>query len=525
MSVDITSTGQNIAPTARGHLLMTGPQQAATFNFGIISVVVGLGVGALITLSGMPLEGGAIAVLGFAPLYLHLDRTCMPGLLIGPSIFLFVFHALGYALGPLAQRYFLGSERFIEDGMILAQRGAVLGLGTYSVVFPRVFQAAHRKAVGKSTQLEVVPRDHNWTGYTFLLLVTSFAILLYGYLTEGSRRIGGLPTDTAILVLTVISAFWYVQWIVFFFLGSLAAKHRGTWIVLWAACYVAYAAFTTLEGSRGPAVYALLLSAAGAVWGGASSRKMLLALWLSTLVFVPLAGIVDSYRSYTDYTSRYDEGFFARIDALNEANNELQSVSGGSSQDTSAAFIYSVSALTVDRVMVLTPDVIPYAGFENMDALLYIFIPKVFLPDRPELDDANRIAFSYGVGTGDNTSYVYIPAVGEGYRRFGWVGIPVIYAVSAVFFGLWTGVCWAKRAKREWIALMVFLVVQAPGVWSATFVSAVYFATFTMLKYYVFLVVLRVLQDSLALQQTARQSTGRQFRAPVEYKSIRSRKN
>ena len=502
---------------------MSDLKKAPASNLALFIAVTGVALGTLLTALHMRLEGGAIAVLGFALLYIRLDRTCMPGFLLGPSIFVFLYHALGYALGPLAQRYILQSEHFIEEGMVLSQWGAVLGLATYLLVFPRVFRTAHDWAVGKTEQTEATPRGHSWPGYTLVLLAITLAILLYGYLTEVSRRMGGLPMDAPIAAITVVTAFGAVRVIVFFFLGFLAAKQRGAWMGLWLICCLAYVVFQTLEGNRGLSIDALLMSVMGAVWAGASAKKAVLALGLSALLFIPVSGIVEWYRGYTTYTYQYDEGFGARVSAFIEAAQELNTINRAGWHSSNEAFIYAVSALTVDRVMVLTPGIIPYAGFENLDALLYVFIPKVFFPDRPELADANLIAFRYGVGSGDNTSFVYIPAVGEGYRRFGWVGIPIIYALSSVIFGLWTGISWAKRARREWTALLVFLVYHAPVVWSATFNSAIHFATFYVLKYYIFLSGLRILQDGLALLLGVRQPRHARWRAPVKHNHIGSR--
>src|ERR1035437_3301820 len=100
---------------------MRSPKNLRLLLWALALVTVGLLLGVLLTALNLPLEGGASAVLGLSLLYLYLDRKYTPGLLIGPSSFLYVFHAPGYAMGPLAQRYILHSERFSEEGMALAQ--------------------------------------------------------------------------------------------------------------------------------------------------------------------------------------------------------------------------------------------------------------------------------------------------------------------------------------------------------------------------------------------------------------------
>jgi hypothetical protein len=477
---------------------MRSQKKVSLLILALFIATTGLCLGILLTLVNMPLEGGAIAVLGFGPVYLYLDRKHMPGLLIGLSIFIYFYHALGYAIGPLAQRYILHSEAFIEEGMVLAQWGAVLGLATYALVFPKVFRAiVCRFGNDKVASPNASPAGSKWAGYAVLLLLISVLILFYGYVSGGARRIGGLNTDASILTQTIISSFWYAQIIVFFFLGFLAVKRRGWWTVLTVFAYVAYAGFQTLEGSRGPLLTSMLMLATGVVWAGFSVRKTLLALCLSAFLLIPLAGVVDFYRSYTT-ASQYEEGFLERITAFSQAMQGLKAMELEGSQIANQAFIYAISAITVDRVMVMTPDVIPYAGFENLDALLYIYIPAVIASNRPEINDGNIIAAIYGMGYGTKSTYYYIPSVGEGYRRFGWVGIPLMYAISGIIFGAAIAICWAKRQKREWAALLVFLVIQAPAVWGFTLNYMFYFALFYVPKYYIYLAVLSKLQDVFA---------------------------
>ena len=302
---------------------MNRPKLVFLPTMTLISVILGVCYGILMSSLDMRLEGGAIAVLGLGPLYLYLDRKCTPGFIIGPSSFIYILHVLGYSIGPLAQRYILHSEYFIVDGMILAQWGAVIGLLTYAIVYINVFRAVSRRLYnGKNERLALSPEGSKWGGYTSILLAISVLILFYGYVSGASRRIGGLAAmENTTLMQTIVSSFLFVKIIVFFFLGYLAIKLRGRWLVLAAFAYVAYAGFETLEGNRGPLVYSLLMLSTGVVWAGYSIRKTVVALCLSAMLFVPLAGVVNYYRSYTSLT-QYEEGFIERMSAFSQAMRE-----------------------------------------------------------------------------------------------------------------------------------------------------------------------------------------------------------
>jgi hypothetical protein len=208
---------------------------------------------------------------------------------------------------------------------------------------------------------------------------------------------------------------------------------------------------------------------------------------------MPLANIVHFYRSYTT-RAQYEEGFLKRISVFSKAMRDLKLEEMEGRSRTNEAFIYAISAIVVDRVMVMTPQSISYAGFKNLDALFYIYIPKVIMPNRPEISDSNDIAIIYGAGT--EKSRQYVPSVGEGYRRFGWAGISLMYALSGIIFGAGVSMCWAKRQKREWAALLVFLIFQSSATWSFTLNYLFYFALFYVPKYFIYFILLAKLQDA-----------------------------
>jgi hypothetical protein len=142
-----------------------------------------------------------------------------------------------------------------------------------------------------------------------------------------------------------------------------------------------------------------------------------------------------------------------------------------------------------------TPGRVPFAGFRDLERIAYIWLPKVIEPERPTLSDGNSIATEYGVGHDGVKSWVYTPTVGEGYRRFGWLGIPLVYGLVALVFGITAGACWSRRRQREWAALVVFCFLQAPFMWSSTILSLAYYALWVFPKFFIFFYGLRKLQD------------------------------
>lgn len=460
--------------------------------------------------AGLPLAGGALAVLGLGPLFFILDRILMPDLLLGPSIYLFGYHALGYGLGPLGQHYILGTEQYYFEGMLLAQWGAVIGLVAYALVFPVFFRLARSWSAARLKPAAVKGDDYQgWQSFTLFLMAGTAFLLALGTVTGALKRVGGSANDTSLGLLSVLTAFSQIQFIVFFFLGVLAVKRRRPWLVILVLSYCGFFIFYSLQGSRGPILTALLIIGLGVAYAGAPRRKIMLGLFIAFLAFIPLAGIIVLYRSNADYTSLYDQGFAGQVEAFLTASQDFNSSVSTGERNASEEFLIAVTALSVDKVMLLHPDYLPYDGFDKAEAVLFSYIPKFLYPDRPEIGDSNTLAFRYGTGSDDGSTFSYLPTVGEGYRRFGWLGIPLMYALCALVFGVSGGLAWARRQNVAWVALAIFLWTQAPTVWSSTLNLIIYFGIFTVPKYFIFFFLITKLKSGLSLFSRESQAVNR----------------
>ncbi len=453
-------------------------------------------VGTAMGLAGLALEGGALAVASLGPLFWVLDRCLNPGFLVGPAIYIYAFHLLGYAIGPLGQRYINGSETFLQDGMVMAQWGSVLGILTFVPVYYAAFRFVERRAAPKRAELS--PDDSRWKGFTITLGIAAIIIVAYAYLTGATRRLGEFETPD-IQVQTAASAFSAVQQVVFVFLAFIAARRR-TVLAFggWATAILAYSAYTFLEGTRGLAFVVLILSCIGFVLGGIRRKVVIVGLLATLAVLIPASSIVALYRSSSKYTSMYDQGLAERTAAFSHAAADLEMQPSQGETSSLGIFLQSVTANTVDRIMEQTPDRVPFAYFRNLDHVLYVWMPRVIAPDRPSVYESNDIANEYGVGHDGVKSWTYTPTVGEGYRRFGWAGISWVYAFVACIYGATTGLCWARRRQREWAALLVVCFVEAPGAWSSTVLTCITRLLWNLPKYMVFFIALRCAQDFIA---------------------------
>lgn len=464
----------------------------------IFIAVGGILLGAVCSLAGLDIEGGAIAILSVGPLFISLDRRLTPELLFGPLVFLYVYHAAAYALGPLGQRYLANlGEGYDPRGFVLAQWGAVLGLTVYAFVYSWAFSFIFPRF---SPRDEMGQRfdEASFDGYALILLLVSIALITVGYMS-GASRLSEDAVNLAPGPVTAILSFQYIYRIVFVFLGWSAARRGGRWMALWAIAFIAYSAFQVLEGSRGEGPIAAVLSAIGFVLGGFSRRRVLVGLICMFIAVVPLLNTVTLYRMF--YSHLYSTGVIGRVGALVAAATDFNWMGQRGEVGVLDVLFDGVTAPAVDRVMIWTPDSIPYIGFEGLDAIIYVWAPLALYPDRPSLNDGNNAAAEYGVGfkdgigpTGGRT-FTYMPAVGEGYRRFGWPGIPVFYAVGGAIFGAMAGLTWAKRNRREWMAMMAWVLLNAQMPMGLTPVAGSYIVAVLVPRYFVLFLLLRWVQD------------------------------
>lgn len=456
---------------------------------------MGITVGIVLSQSDLRLVATGVTILCLAPLFFHLDRETVPILLIGPASIAYLYHALGYALGPVGQYYVAGylEENIIEfeSGFALAQWGCVLGLLSFAVVYPWVFRVVSRRLARRfpSSSSEA---ERDWAVYGLILAGFATSLIAYGFVTGATNRLARVD-EVDVVTATIAASFATVHQGMFFFLGYAAARRRGRWIAGWLLIYLVYTLFFILEGGRGTVATAGIVSAIGWAAGGTAWKKVLRVILVATLVFVPLAGIVAIYRGGF---LGHPESFSDRISELALASREFSSGASAEEFGVSESFMQRVTTFTVDRVFELTPGEIPFAGLEGIQSVFFALVPRVINPERPVLIDGNELSIRYGASLPDTTGS-YMPAVGDGYRRFGWPGIALLYAFSATLFASISAVSYRFRARREWMAMLVLTVIFASEIMIHTLLSLFYVFLWVMPKYIVFFILLRWAQDGI----------------------------
>ena len=462
-------------------------------RIAIYITLLGGVLGLTIAQLGFSIEGASIAILSFSYLYYKLDRFLFTDFFFGPMTLIYAFHAMGYAVGPMWQIHLLGNLVPIKEGFIPAQWGSVIGLASFAFVYPLIFQYLSRYNTNR-VDGEIYPQQKSIREYTIILWIIALSVISYGFISGVANRIAGKETFLQSAA-SIFSTFSSVPPVMFFFLGYTAAKRRGSWIFFWLFTFCVYSLFYFLDGGRGAAVYAALMSALGFVLAGVSKRKILLVGLSAFIIYIPIVDIVGTYRS--SYITPTQVGFDARFQGIIQAVNEFSQERSGSIARSSENFIGAMTAQAVDKVFLLTPRYLPFVGLEGIDKIFYAFVPQIIQPNRPSLLDGNDLAIKYGASL-PLTTGSYMPTVGDGYRRGGWLGICLLYAFSALLYGLLSALCWSRRNHIVWLAMFVYLIVQAPSIWSATLLSNFYLLFWMFPKNLIVFGLLRWIQTPLS---------------------------
>ena len=92
------------------------------------------------------------------------------------------------------------------------------------------------------------------------------------------------------------------------------------------------------------------------------------------------------------------------------------------------------------NVLMQTPDLIPYQYGRLYSYLPISLIPRMFWPDKPSMNEANRFyQVAYGLTAERDLDHISI-AVGtltEGYISFGWTGTAIVMFLIGIFLDFW----------------------------------------------------------------------------------------
>ena len=187
---------------------------------------------------------------------------------------------------------------------------------------------------------------------------------------------------------------------------------------------------TSMLGGRGLILYPLILTTAGAWLAGIRPKVFRLAVLIVitfSIVFIPLA---TAFRGTTLDKSDFSGRARTALSLKAFANYDLLSL-GREIYASSDPYLFTHPGLEQ-----------PQGGFKRFENLKYLWLPRIFGEDRPEINDGHLIANEIrgtpeaNMYKGRYISFESITTGGDLYWRFRWPGIVVGGAILGILYSL-----------------------------------------------------------------------------------------
>jgi hypothetical protein len=155
-------------------------------------------------------------------------------------------------------------------------------------------------------------------------------------------------------------------------------------------------------------------------------------------IFVPLVLVMATYRSSQEFRQTAGWQVGERVRGFTRTATEAKSELDEQATARQDRYQFGVQMIGTSDTIVYekTPSEIPFVGFENFDRIMYVWIPKFFMRDKPYLQDGNDIVVGY-TGVFFKRSASTISLLADLYRRFGipgfLFGVPVAALITALF--------------------------------------------------------------------------------------------
>ena len=267
----------------------------------------------------------------------------------------------------------------------------------------------------------------------WIIFIYGFTGLLVGAITgAGDRGVAGdFIVETRYGIWSAFVIFGRLNYISFITLPLILKDSKFKTRLLIFILLAIYFIYTFAAGGRGALLYPFVFFGIG-YWlfgGKAHIIKQSLVIFIAASLF--LIPFMDSFRNTSAF--RYS-ALSNPLERLSSSVTETSEAFGSNeSQDNLFKIGRSLMASSDMYIYEYTPADIPFAGWENIDAALYVWIPDMIFPGKPLLLDGNQIASTY-TGIKHDRSSSNISFNADMYRRFGWFGIFIGNICFALFY-------------------------------------------------------------------------------------------
>ena len=402
---------------------------------------------------------GLAVVLGWLVLVaFYLERRVLEFCLFPPFATVILWQFLGLGVGVSLITADAGAE--FNPAFLRMQLVWIIG-------FP-VFYLAHNLFFGRLRQV-VVPIPENpiqsdaWRPLYIIGWIV-FVFRVVGYMTgaiSGSEDRGFhnvvASQDATFGIWTVFQLMPRFTNVGFILLPVLFTRSGPMGRVVLVALTSVFFVLALVSGGRGNVFYPLIFIITGFYAFKRMPRVRLDVVMMSlAVVFIPLIFFIGTYRGTEGFVNTRMSDVKGRILAMQETGALMkeESSSSGGMTITGTALVGVSDRLVYES----TPLILPHARWENIDAIVYTWIPSFFMPGKPILIDGNDIVSQYleydiGRSTGATIS---LPA--DLFRRFGWGGVALGMPLAFLVYGAVSYFCYWVYLYRNFTAGVVLVL-------------------------------------------------------------------
>lgn len=225
--------------------------------------------------------------------------------------------------------------------------------------------------------------------------------------------------------------------------------------------------FHTLQGSRGLAVFPLVAFAVGylfCIYNDKLRFKRIIKIYVIIgLISIPFLGFVQTYRE------KFGRGNEISMETFCDMLSSVGTDNQAKDDDGIYASYGRLLNHTNNVVVVMTPYIIPYRGFEAMDqeiaSIFYLLganESEEFRKSRSELGYSTGVATRYGFRVTEATS-VEFGMFADAYSRFGYLGIFIYSILFAIVLALMEKWCYNHMLKNSLLAMVLLTFLLYNG--------------------------------------------------------------
>ena len=395
--------------------------------------------------------GLSFFLLYYVFLAYYIDRRHINYMLVPPLVMLASFEFMRMGLGPAI--YSFSHEGSLDANQLKMQISQLLSFPILMLFYYLINDRVPAFTIpdltlSKNKKLSHYLKNFSIFSLTFLI-IGLFAGTISGSLDRGDA---GLFYDKSRVSLSMVYQllirFGDLSLLLFPLLYISVGRIARILLVIF---LISLTIYFFLTGSRGLIGWSGIYLIMGS-WLFLRDNKKLpyLILLLITVMFF-LIPTMAHYRSTAAFNESELRKPIARVAAISETFKSMGSVNINSNIELTGTSLIGVFS---DRLIYeKTPNLIPYAGWEEMTNVLYVFMPSFLFPNKPQLYGSDRMLQPY-TGVLWERSNGTISLNADLYRRFGWVGVFFGTIIFGVVYSYLVRVVFTASSSGSFFGLM-----------------------------------------------------------------------